>query len=446
MVTARQPDPHTSTQTQPVRLTQPERSTWSPALQTVLDQPAAALPRYLISAGLLFTGVFGAWAWLGTVDEVAKASGKLRPSGEVVKVNPSEMGRVSRVNVREGSTVRAGDVLFELDTELADKEVERLETILQSQFAQKLQLQSLVTQVKLEVQTKSAIAQTEIESQQAALSQQQTVIASRRVLISQLEADAQAQADRLERLRGFVEEGAIAREMLFQGESGLRDRQRSITETQGALQQTQAEVHRLNVGLAQKKVEAQQARLQAQHQVEQMQLQMTELQAKINETKVMLATAKASRKQRFIYSPASGTILTLVVKNRGEVLQPGQNIAEIAPKGIPLVLSTVLPNREVGFVKVGMPVKVKLDAYPYQDYGVIAGKVMSISPDTKPVEGIGEAYRLDVVLSQTSIKVRGQKSAFKPGQTATAEIITRQRRIIDVILDPIKKLKGGVSL
>jgi hemolysin D len=460
MVTVRQPDSgygyqksqgqagsgQSSPAQNPANLIQPNVVQWSPALQTILDQPASSLPGYLWSAGFLFTVVFGAWAWLGSVDEVAKASGKLKPQGEVIRVNPLEMGRVARVNVREGSIVRAGDVLFELDTELIDREVERLETVRQSNIAQQLQLQTIAKQVQLEAQTKEAIAQTTFDAQQAALSQQKTLVASRKEFLVQLGVDASAQSERLDRLRFYVKEGAIAKEMLFQGESGLRDRQRSMTETQGSVQQALAEIHNLNVGLVQKRAEAQQINLAAQQQIEQMRLQITELQAKINETKVMISAAKASRKQRFIYAPASGKILTLNTKNRGEVLQPGQNMAEIAPKAMPIVLSTLIPSRQAGFIKVGMAVKVKLDAYPYQDYGILPGRVVSLSPDSKPVEGMGEVYRLDVSLNKDFINVRGHKTILQPGQTATAEIITRHRRILDVLVDPIKKLKGGVSL
>lgn len=446
MAIAHQPDSTSKYQRDSANLIQPNVPQWSPSLQSILDRPASSLPGYLWTAGLLFAIVFGAWSWFGTIDEVVKTAGKLKPQGEVVKVNPIELGRVSRVNIKEGSAVQAGDVLFELDTERIDKEVERLESIIQSSAAQKLQLQAMASQILLEVQTKAAIAQASIDAQQASIAQQHTIIATYRTSLTQLDTDAAAQADRLKRLEYLVDEGAIARDMLFQGESDLRVRQRSIVEAQGSIQQGLAEINRLNVGMVQKRVEAKQSKLQAQAQIAQMQLQVAELQAKISENKVLLSAAKSSRKQRFIHSPVSGQILTLNTKNQGEVLQAGQNVAEIAPKGIPLVLSTLLPSREAGFVKVGMATKVKIDAYAYQDYGVIPGKVVAISLDSKPIEGMGEVYRLDVKLDRNTIKVRGKTVTLKQGQTATAEIITRNRRIIDVLLDPLKKLNGNVSL
>jgi hemolysin D len=446
LVVAHQPDSTPHHPRDSVKIIQPNVPQWSPTLQSILDRPASSLPIYLWSAGFVFAIVFGAWSWLGMIDEVVKTSGKFKPQGEVVKVNPIELGRVARVNVKEGSAVRSGDVLFELDTERIDKEVERLDSIIQSNLSQKIQLQTMASQVLLEVQTKAAIAQTTIDAQQASIAQQKAVIANHRTSLTQLSTDAKAQSDRLKRLEYLVDEGAIAKDMLFQGESELRQRQRSMTEIQGSIQQGLGEINRLNVGMVQKRVEAKQSKLQAEAQIAQMQLQIGELQSKINENKVLLSTAQASRRSRFIHSPVSGQILTLNTKNQGEVIQVGQNVAEIAPKGIPLILSTILPSREAGFIKPGMKTNVKLDAYPYQDYGILTAKVVSVSLDSKPIEGLGEAYRLDVKLDRNFIMVRGKKMMLKSGQTATAEIITRHRRIIDVLLDPLNKLGGNVSL
>jgi HlyD family secretion protein len=122
-------------------------------------------------------------------------------------------------------------------------------------------------------------------------------------------------------------------------------------------------------------------------------------------------------------------------------------IAEIAAQDSPLVLRAILPNQEAGFVKSGMPAQVKFDAYPYQDYGMIPGTVTAISPDTKPDEQLGEIYQVEIKLERSYVLANQQKIQFKPGQTATAEIVIRNKRIIDILLDPIRQLqKGGINL
>ncbi|MFM6008555.1 MAG: hypothetical protein ACKPB7_35765, partial [Sphaerospermopsis kisseleviana] len=80
------------------------------------------------------------------------------------------------------------------------------------------------------------------------------------------------------------------------------------------------------------------------------------------------------------------------------------------------------------------------------NYGVIAGKVISISSDSKPDEKLGQVYRVDVELLRSSMNAKGQTIPFKPGETASAEIVTQRRRIINVLLDPLKKLVKADSL
>ncbi|NJK53568.1 MAG: HlyD family efflux transporter periplasmic adaptor subunit [Leptolyngbyaceae cyanobacterium SU_3_3] len=99
--------------------------------------------------------------------------------------------------------------------------------------------------------------------------------------------------------------------------------------------------------------------------------------AKISNLETMRVAANSKLKQRYVYAPTSGVVSALHVRNVGEVVQPGQPIADIAPSHKPLVLSAILPNQEAGFVKVGMPVQIKFDAYPYQDYGMVSGSVVS---------------------------------------------------------------------
>jgi HlyD family secretion protein len=265
----------------------------------------------------------------------------------------------------------------------------------------------------------------------------------------------------MDRLKPLVEAGAIATEQMFAAEQALRDRQRSITESQGELQQAlteserlqaelqqaQRESDRLQAGLLQKQAEGRSTQLEAQQKVQQLEVEMNQLKAKVAETQNLLTSAKAKLNQRFLYAPVDGTISSLNIPNIGEVIQPGQTLAEIAPQDVPLVLSASLPNQEAGFVKRGMPVQVKLEAYPYQDYGMVSGKVTSISPDTKPDERLGAVYQVEVALDRSHITANHQNIQLKAGETATAEIIIRRRRIADLLLDPIRQLqKGGINL
>lgn len=417
---------------------------WSEALQTVLDQPPAALPFRLMLGGLVFSSLFSAWAWLGQVQEVSYAQGKLAPQGEVYKVQPQTQAELARIVVAEGQTIKAGQVIAELDNRLAMVEIERLEQARNGYQLQLMQTRNLIDRTHLEGQTRQSIASAETQAQQAAIAQSVTDAATNREMLAQLDDEITAYQVRLGRLNPLVEAGALAQDHLFEVEQSVRERQQTITQTEGKLQQALSQADQLRAGLAQKQAEGERSALEVRQQVQKLELEASQLAAKITETETLLKAAQTKLAQMFLYAPVDGTVSTLNVDHPGEMVQAGHTIAEIAPNSAPLVLSAVLPSQEAGLVKEGMPVQMKFDAFPYQNYGVVAGVVDSISPDAKADEKLGVVYQVKILLNQMN---QQPAITFKAGQTATAEIVIRQRRIIDILLEPIRKLqKGGINL
>ncbi len=421
-------------------------SQWSDSVQSILDQPASTLPLKFAFSGFLFLAAFLTWAWVGQVDELARAPGKLGPQDESVRVQPVELGKISQVTVQEGDIVQQGQVLMALESELDTKAIEQLQTVLMSQQSELSQTEIMVEKIRSQLDTRSMIAKSDLQSQRASMSQNESIAQTQTVLNRQLEDDIAAQQQRIEKFTTLANEGAYPRDQLLQMEQAVRERERSITEGSGKLQQAVGDRDRLNADLLRKQSEAAQVQLSTQQEMEQMRLRQTEIRGKIQETKSQIATAKAKKDQRFVYAPASGKVTTLNLKHSGQVVQSGDTIAEISPQGKPLILSTLLPSHEVGFVKPGMVTQIKLDAFPYQDFGLVSGKVLLVSPDSKTLKDGAQVYRVDIALDRPNIQVRGQTIELTMGQTGTAEIITRRRRIMDLLLDPIKQLKGNINL
>ncbi|MEG4058679.1 MULTISPECIES: HlyD family efflux transporter periplasmic adaptor subunit [unclassified Microcoleus] len=380
-------------------------------------------------------------------------------------------------------------------------QIEQLQADLVSQQARKQQLKPL----EKNVQDLLSQLKTDINSQQGRRDQVKPLQRKTQELLVQLQAKVAAHKERIARLKPLVDEGALSKDVLFQAEEALResenavirsqlgettqaddrafeveqtvrdrqsaairsqlsdatgvkerlfeveqnlrDRTSALSRTQGELAQQLAEVDRLQAEAASKQAAARQTQLEKEQKIQQLEMQLNQVKSKIAETQTLLDQAKNKLKQRFLYAPVSGVISALNIHNTGEVVQPGQTIAEMTPNQAPLVLEVNLPNREAGFVKTGMPVQVKFDAFPYQNYGVIPGKVLSISPDAKTDERLGVFYRVEVSIDRDSVKAKNQTWKLKAGQTATAEIVIRQRSIADILLDPLKQLqKGGMSL
>jgi len=477
---------------------------WSPAMQSLLEEPPSNLPLQLIAGGMVFCLAFFAWAWFGEIDQIGKAQGKLVPKGETYKIESLESAKVNNIAVKEGQRVEAGQLIAGLDSEREMKEVERLEGILASSEIDLNQKLNLLEQAKLEIQTQEKIGEAELRSQKVAidsaiakaqvtddlLAQQQSELQASlarqgkteqlsgldKTKLDQINSELKEHQQRLARLKTLADQGAISQEYIFQaqqaqrqieqqlidskvqGISGIseqiyqseqatRNMRSSITQNQGELALAQKESERLRVELEYKQAANRRAEIGAQQKAQQLGLEINQAKTKIAETKNLLATANNQLEKRLLRSPVAGTVLSFNVVNTGKVVQSGETVAEIAPDNAPLVLSAALPDRDAGFIKKGMTAQVKFDAYSYQEYGAIPGKVISISANTKTDDNLGEVYKVQIELDRNYVSEDSKKILFKPGQTASADIVIRNRRIIDLLLDPVKKLReDGVDM
>jgi hemolysin D len=189
-----------------------------------------------------------------------------------------------------------------------------------------------------------------------------------------------------------------------------------------------------------------------QQQLDELLAQLSILKSEIVQTQKQIQSLTLQLEQRVVRSPTDGVIFQLPIKKAQTFVQPGQIVAQIAPQGLPLILKAQASSQQSGQMRVGMPVKLKFDAYPFQDYGVVPGTLRWISPDSKTVElgqgqGQSEIFELEITLDQMYIANADRRIELTPGQSATAETIIRQRRIVDFILDPFRQLQqGGLKL
>jgi hemolysin D len=158
-----------------------------------------------------------------------------------------------------------------------------------------------------------------------------------------------------------------------------------------------------------------------------------------------------------IKANTDGTIFELPIDREGAVVQPKQLIAEIASNINGLVFKGEIPANQSESLRSSMgsekatsniqkDVKLKFDEFPFESYDIVKGKLTWIAPNSKLTQvapGVNIAsYDIEVQLGQACVKHEGNCVPFRSGQPATAEVVIRNRRIIDFILDPFKKLRN----
>ena len=158
-----------------------------------------------------------------------------------------------------------------------------------------------------------------------------------------------------------------------------------------------------------------------------------------------ISAAEKMLRHTTITSPATGIITTINVRGPGEVLQQGQTVAMIAPSDVPLVVETLLADKDIAFIKKGLPAKLKFEAFPFQDYGVVEGRVIDISPDVTNKDAVNY-YKVTIAPSKTSISTQEQDVMLRPGLSVSAEIITERRTVLSLLLEPARKFKSNMAL
>ena len=477
-----------------------EREDWSAATKDLMD----ALPR-VWTRGLLYfliigTGILLPWSILTKVDQTGTARGRLEPKDKVIELDAPVAAKIKTINVKEGQEVKKGAILAELGSEIVNSELEQLkekrsglmqrlnqlelmksqrETTLTAKEDETLSRQSekrsQIAQAEQNFNTLKALYESQKSEKQAQIEQAKQAIESSIAARKEAELTLLGAQEKAQRYEDAYKEGVISQDRFLDIQQEAKENQERLAQATSALAQSrsrlkeeqssyqnliknsEAEIEQAKLRLEEQKsgdravaASGKLEQIQVKEQVQELESQIAETKTEIAQTDKQIESGQFEIKQRQVIAPADGTVFHIPARGRGSVVQPGERMIEIAPEDSTLILKADIPPTDSGFLKKGMPVKVKFDAYPFQDYGVSDGTLISISPDSKVTEtpqGSTETYELKVELDKSYILDEGKRIELTPGQTATAEIIIRQRRVIDFFIDPFKKLQeDGVKL
>lgn len=135
-------------------------------------------------------------------------------------------------------------------------------------------------------------------------------------------------------------------------------------------------------------------------------------------------------------APVDGVLTSLKVRNAGEFVSPGQLLATLAPKNAGLGAEVTIANKNIGLIREGMPVKFKLNAFPYQDYGILTGRIVQMPQDIDEKQG---DYQVLAALDRDTVRTEQGEVPLRYGMVATAEVVTERRRLLAIMLEPFRK-------
>jgi hemolysin D len=419
------------------------------------------------------------------VDETRVARGQLEPGGATIQLSAKNTGTVAAVLVKEGDSVQKGQILLELESDTLRRELQQAQAKLSNQVSRLAQSELIKNQNAISLATQWQQKQTQrletqaqgaYDMQPLSVTQFNDPLQRARLLTEVGRAEAtlsnarrnlnvatvvhQSRLLERQRYRNLLEQGAISKVKAIEVEQESKESSNALIEAKGAVRDAEKLLQaqrKTYEDLKQPKMQEQQNKTAAlgqggepnafssRQQLEDLQqAQLAPFKAEIKQTQGRIQSLVSQLQQRAVRAPANGIVFQLPIKKAPASVQPRQLLAQIAPQGSPLVFKAQVPSRQTSQMKVGMPFKLKFDAYPFESYGAVPGRLSWISSEPRVIgqgQGKTAVSEIKVALDQGYTKNSGKPMQLALGQSATAETIVRQRRIIDFILDPFKQLQ-----
>jgi hemolysin D len=444
-----------------------------PAALEIVETPPSPIGRIIVFTIVAAFSAALAWACIGTVDIVAVAPGKIIPSGRTKTVQPFETGVVRAIHVRDGQSVRAGDVLLELDPTMSGAELGHLKSDLVAAQLDAARLRAALAgkgdplaEFKPPQDASADLIQMHRRFLLSQTAEQNAKIAGIERQVAQKEAERATIKASIEKLQATItplKERVAIREHLFNRELGskllylteLQDlvgQQQEILVQQSRYNETDAAIAALVETRSKTVAEYERNLLDDLAKAEQKATGLAQ--------DVIKAEQRSSLQK--LTAPVEGVVQQLAIHTIGGVVTPAQALMLIVPAETRLEIEAMILNRDIGFVEVGQDAAIKVDTFNFTRYGLLYGKVLTVSRDAitreKPQErsvdkpqgaemsssepkGQELIYAARVSLDRTQMDVEDKRVNLSPGMAVTIEIKTGSRSIISYLLSPLIRYK-----
>ena len=422
-----------------------------PAYLEIIEKPPSPWARrtaIIITAFLLIVLI---WSILGKLDIHASAQGKVIISNYSKVIQALDKGEIISINVHDGQFVRKGEVLIQLNPVGAEAESKRLSEQFIRYQLDKARLLALLSKEPINnfipphnaTNEQVEISRLHLESEYNDTNQ----------LLKKLKAEedvtrAELQANlnetlalsklknnieiRLNARKALMASNAIAKVELLEKEKELLDIERNISNVKAQKNILEAKAN---------SIFEQQNTLKSQKQLEYYD-DLNQLNGHLSEITQELIKAKELQRIQALRSPVDGTVQQLSTHTIGGVVTPAESLMVIVPKNTPLEAEVNVLNKDIGFVRGGQSVEIKIDSFPFTKYGTISGRLIHVSQDAVEDERLGYVFPARIYLNSSKILIDDKWVALGAGMSLTAEIKTGSRRVIDYLLSPLQEYQS----
>ena len=334
---------------------------------------------------IIGTASFGfCFAVFARIDEVVLAGGELQPLGAERPIKAPFGGIVKEILVREGQAVKTGQALMRFDAEVSEKRA-----------------QTLKTQLKLEVKRFEEESRA-IKARVSSLRERKEGL--KRALLTEEEIYTN--------IIPLAQQGAFKRTELLRQRNRVEQLESEVAQARANLQEVQAQLLKME----------------------------QESLREISDLERQLVEVEDTLSKEILSSPVDGLVFGLVPSSPGYATSAGEILVNVVPGGV-LEAKIFVTNRDVGFLKKGMKAQVRVDAFPYTQFGSLPGTLKSvgtlpIKPDAQNPQPRFPAY---IALQRETLRKGRDEFPVSAGQSVQANLILRDKRVISLLTDAVQK-------
>src|SRR5262245_28499108 len=398
-----------------------------PAALEIVETPPSPIGRAIAFTIAVAFGVAVVWAWIGTVDIVAVAPGKIIPSGRTKTIQPFETGVVRGIHVRDGQKVNAGDVLLELDPTMSDAELGHLKSDLMAAQLDAARLRAALggkddplSEFKppdgapsdlIQMHRRFLVSQTAEQTAKMAaidrqIEQKETERATIKASIEKLKAIIPPLQERVE-IRKYLFNKELGSKLIYLTElQDLVGQQQEILVQQSRYSEAEAAIAALLETRSKTVAEYERGLFDDLAKAEQKAAGLAQ--------DVIKAEQRTSLQK--LTAPVEGVVQQLAIHTIGGVVTPAQALMVIVPAETRLEIEAMISNRDIGFVEVGQDAAIKVDTFNFTRYGLLQGKVLTVSHDAiardKPQDKASDKSQGSQGVETSSSEPKGQELIY----------------------------------
>ncbi|MGB8512559.1 MAG: HlyD family type I secretion periplasmic adaptor subunit [Pseudolabrys sp.] len=450
-----------------------EELAFLPAALEIVETPPSPIGRTIGATIILLFCAALVWAWWGTIDIVAAATGKIVPSGRTKVIQPFETGVVRSIRVQDGQAVKAGDVLIELDPTVNAAERDHLRNDLLAEQLNIARLRAALAAGDDPVVdfTPPADANPALVSAQRQLLQNQVTeyrakvaaLARQQAQKEAEQATTAATIHKLETMIPVIQPRVDIRKTLMDKELGSKltyfETLQLLVEQQEELSVQKSHLHAAEAAVAAIRETRGQAEAEYRHALSD---DLAKAEQKASGLGQDLIKAEQKTKLQLLTAPVDGVVQQLAIHTVGGVVTPAQSVLVVVPSNSRLEIEAMVSNRDIGFVHAGQEAEIKIDTFNFTRYGLLHGQVLGVSQDAvirdrkedrANERGLGTQnnssepqgqelnYTARISLDRTQMQIDDRMVNLSPGMATTVEIKTGSRTILSYLLSPLLRYR-----